>query len=83
MDWQSIDTAVGGSSSLILQSKEGRYWRPKNEEAPAETGASNRAGLVTGRGSGFPPSPPGGSIPPSSTHVPTGFEADLDDDVPF
>jgi hypothetical protein len=70
----------------VLMNKDGRYWRPRKDEAPdAETSeASNSTGPVTGRERGYPPSTPEGSIPSGSTHVqPSAFDEDLDDDVPF
>jgi len=81
----------------IIESKNGLYWRPavelaeanvnRNVKAPdaSTSEASNGSGLDTGRGTGFPSTPPGGSIPPSSTHPrpAPAWDADLDDDVPF
>jgi hypothetical protein len=68
----------------ILMNKDGRYWRPKKDEAPdAEASeASNSMGPV-GREGGYPPSTPEGSIPSGSTPVQAADEGDLDDDVPF
>lgn len=72
------------SSRGILQSKDGRYWKPKKEEASGdEPKASNSMGPV-GREGGYPPSTPEGSIPSGSTPVQAAsFDADLDDDVTF
>lgn len=65
-----------------LQSKDGRYWRPKKEEAPAEAEASNFMGPV-GRERGYPPSTPEGSTPSGSTPSQPEKETDWEDDVPF
>lgn len=69
----------------VLEGNDGRYWRPKKEEAPdaSTSGASETTGPVTGRERGYPPSTPEGSIPSGSTHVQAAYESDLDDDVPF
>lgn len=66
----------------LIRSKNGLYWRDK-EEAPAEAEASRNSGPV-GRERGYPPSTPEGSTPSGSTRPPLGFETELeDDDVPF
>lgn len=76
----------------ILKSENGRYWRIEspaagNVAAPdAQTPRADNesTGPDTGRGTGFPSTPPEGSIPSGSTFVQgSGYADDLDDDIPF
>lgn len=76
----------------VLKSENGQYWRietpdAENVEAPdALTPRANNesTGPDTGRGTGFPPTPPEGSIPSGSTsHFTGGFADEMDDDIPF
>lgn len=76
----------------VLQSGDGLYWRrtPELNSVAAPDAETSRAdnestGPATGRGTGFPPTPPEGSIPSGSTPSNTspGWGDDLEDDIPF
>lgn len=74
-----------GQRGILESNGDGRYWRPRKNEAPdAETSeASETTGPVTGRERGYPPSTPEGSIPSGSTPSQPAAEVDWEDDVPF
>src|SRR5206468_3807304 len=65
----------------LLKSKDGRYWRPRNDEAPdAETSeASNTTGPADGSQGGATHLHPEGSIPSGSTPSQDAIVADWED----
>lgn len=56
----------------------------KEEEPDAITSGSHELGADTGRGDGYPPDNPSGSIPDASTDTPPWRRSEIDDDeIPF
>ena len=78
--------AVSPGTFVLTADGKKQATKPEKEEPAAEATGSSSKGADTGRGDGYPPDNPSGSIPDASTDTsfwdkPTG--RDLDDEIPF
>lgn len=86
-NYKSSGYVKATSPGVFVLTPDGRKQatKPEIKEPTAEAMGSNNLGADTGRGDGYPPDNPSGSIPDASTDTPTwGTDnSDLDDEIPF
>ena len=79
--------AVAPGTFVLTPDGRKQATKPDEEKPAAKAAGSTDSGAVTGRGDGYPPDNPSGSIPDASTdnsfHIDTGEPDDLDDEIPF